>query len=154
MTTPTGDIWEWYREEVQILMRDFAGNNILLDGVHFSPKEIERAICRTISEYRTLPPQAISGTITSLPSYLVILGAARWLSLSETFLQIRNQVSFQTDDNEAVGIDDKAPFYLQLHQTLKAEFKQAAREHKMSKNMEEAYGNLESGYLNVTRFNS
>ena len=148
------DLWEFYRSEIQILMRDFAPKNLLLDAVHFSPEELERAICRTISEYKTLPPQAITGTIDSLPSYLVILGAARWLSLSETFLQIRNQVSFQTDDNEAVGMDDKAPFYFQLQQALKAEWREAAKNYKISKNMEDAYDCLESGYVNVTRYNS
>ncbi len=150
----TGDDWEYYREEIQILMRDYANSNLLLDAIQFTPKEIERALCRTLDQYNFMPPSFGDVTIATMPKYPLLLGAARWLMLSETFLQARNQVSFQTDDNEAVGVDDKAPLYLQLAQTLEREWNETVKQYKISKNMESAYGSQPSGYRNMTRYNS
>lgn len=138
---------------VRLFLRDRAEFNLLLDDVQFSTQDIENAVRLTLSELNVMPP-VTSFTIDDTPEYLLVLGTARYLAYSEAFLQVRNQVSFQSDDNEAVGIDDKYALYMQLQNDLRAEWKEAARRFKDNKNAESGYGSMSSGYANVTRYNS
>ena len=153
MSTIIGDKFTLYLSRIRLLIRDRSENNILLDDVQFSPQDVEAAMCLTISELNTMPPVG-SFTVDTTPEYLLILGTCRYLAFSEAWLQVRNQLTFSSDDNEVIGIDDKFPLYMQLQETLRAEWKQAAIAYKMSINAESGYGALESGYLNVTRYNS
>ncbi len=110
-------------------------------------------MCLAISELNTMPPVG-TFTIDTTPEYLLILGTCRYLAFSEAWLQARNQLTFSTDDNEVIGIDDKFPLFMQLQESLRAEWKLAATEYKKSVNAESGYGALESGYMHVTRYNS
>jgi len=148
-----GDIWAWYEEEIRTFMLDRPDYNILLEGVEFTPKEIERALCRTVSEYNSITPISITTTVGNINTHLAVTGAASRLLMSESMRQARNQVSFQTDDNEAVGVDDKAPLYLQLAGTLRSQFREGVEMEKKSRNMEGGYGCISSGYRNITRYN-
>lgn len=138
-------------EHVKLLLRDRAENNILLHDVQFSPKEIKRAITLTESDFDEMPPQTTFGW-RNMPEGMLFLGVASWLMLSESFLQVRNQVSVPTDDLGVVQLDDKAPMYQRLRQQLKAEFDQKARARKNEINIASGYGSLSSGYAAVSRF--
>lgn len=152
-TTIIGDKFTFYLSRIRLLMRDRADNNILLDDVEFSPQDVEAAMCMAISQLNTMPP-ITNFTIDNTPEYLLILGTCRWLAFSNTWLQARNQLTFSSDDNEVIGIDDKFPLYMQLQNDLRNEWSLASGEYKKSINAESGYGALESGYANVTRFNS
>lgn len=143
------------RDQVRLFMRDYANNNILLDEVEFSNKDLNLAIEMAVSAFNTVTPQT-NFTPTSFPqqlTYLLLIGTARFLLMSESFLQVRNQATVQDGDIAPIGIFDKAELYSQLSQKLKAEWDELTRGVKTQNNMEGAYNTLGSGYLNVSRFN-
>ena len=85
---------------------------------------------------------------------MLLIGTVRFLLQSESFLQIRNQATYQDGDIAPIGIDDKQAAYAQLAQVLReSEWDELVRGIKTQNNMEGAYNSLGSGYRNVTRFN-
>lgn len=149
----TEDELEELLEAVRMLLRDRSDANILLQDVQFSDEEIKRAVDWTVSEFNSMPPNTQSSW-RRLPEDLLFIGVASWLMLTESFLQLRNQVSVPTDGLGVVGIDDKTQYYQQLRSQLKSEFQQKARQIKNEMNIAAGFGSLSSGYAGVSRFNN
>jgi hypothetical protein len=82
-----------------------------------------------------------------------LIGTTRFLLMSESFAQLRGQLTVQQGNISPVGISDKAMQYSQLSQQLREEWDALARGVKTQNNMEGAYAILDSGYTNVSRFN-
>jgi hypothetical protein len=138
-------------DQIRMFLRDKAENNILIDGVQFTQEEVNFSVEMATEAFNAITPQS-----TYLPSsfpnkYLLLLGCARFLMMSESFLQVRNQATYQDGDIAPIGIDDKMAAYSQLAQLLKAEWDELSRGIKTQNNMESAYGTLSSGYRNVSR---
>jgi len=143
------------RDQVRMFMRDYAPNNILLDAPEFSDRDLNLAIEMAVSAFNTVTPQT-NFTPASFPqqlTYLLLIGTTRFLLMSESFLQVRNQATVQDGDIAPIGISDKAELYASLSQKLKAEWDELTRGVKTQNNLEGAYATLSSGYLNVSRFN-
>lgn len=147
-------------EHIRMWLRDYAlghlpggQGNILLDDVQFTPEELTFAVRMAVSNYNALTP--VSNYVadgSNFPNeYLLLLGAARFLMMSESFHQLRNQANAQDGDVAPTGIYDKAQAFLALAQTLKAEWDQLTRNLKNQHNMEGSYGHFGSGYKNVGR---
>ncbi len=145
-------------DEIRMWLRDYAlghltggQGNLLLDDVQFTRDELTFAVKMAVSNFNAITP--ISGFVTdgsNFPNeYLLLLGTARFLMVSETFHQLRNQVNVQDGDIAPSGIYDKAQAYLGLAQALKAEWDLLTRQMKNQFNMESAYSYLGSGYSNV-----
>lgn len=131
--------------DVQRFLRDYPDFNILLKNFQFDPEDVNAAMRFAISEFNALTPIS-SYTQTNFPNeWILLLGTAAHLCLSEAFLQLRNQVTYQ-DGDVAVGIDDKHQPYMALQAALKADWKEAAKNYKQQKNMEACYDSLSSGY--------
>lgn len=143
------------KDQVRMFMRDRAPNNILLDDVQFTDDELNLAIEMTASAYNVVTPQTnfTPSTFAQHAQYLLLIGTVRFLLMSESFMQVRNQATVQDGDISPIGIDDKAALYSQMAQSLKAEWDELVRGVKTQNNMESAYTTLGSGYRNVTRFN-
>lgn len=139
------------REDLRIFLRDFAGNNILLGDIQFTGDELTRAIQFAVDEWNVFAPMTNVG-IENIPRSILILGAAAWLMQSESFLQLRNQATYQDGDVQNIGVDDKHQLYFALAQQLKAEWKDTARRYKQMQNQESCYGSLSSGYRYTGRF--
>lgn len=142
-------------DQIRMFLRDFADKNILLDDVQFSQDEVNLAVEMATSAFNAVTPQT-SLTPASWPQhlqYVLLLGTARYLMRSESFLQIRNQATYQDGDIAPIGIDDKQAAYSQLANMLKEEWDELVRGIKTQNNMEGAYNELGSGYRNVARFN-
>lgn len=138
-----------------MFLRDRADRNILLDDVQFTDEELNLASEMAASAYNTVTPQT-SLTPSTFPThlrYLLLIGTVRFLLMSESFLQVRNQATVQDGDISPIGIDDKAALYAQMAQQLRDEWDALVRGVKTQNNMESAYNALGSGYRNVTRFN-
>lgn len=138
-----------------MFLRDRADNNILLDEVQFTDKEVNFALEMAVSAFNGITPQT-NLTPMSFPRhlrYLLLVGTARFLLMTESFLQARNQATVQDGDVSPIGIDDKAALYSQLAKNLKDEWDEQARGVKTQNNMQSAFGTLGSGYTNVSRFN-
>lgn len=143
------------KDQVRMFMRDRADKNILLDTVQFTDDELNLAMDMAVSGFNAVTPQS-NFTPQTFPShlkYLLLIGTTRFLLMSESFLQARNQATVQDGDIAPIGIDDKAQLYAQLAASLKAEFDELTRGVKTQNNMEGAYNSLGSGYRNTSRFN-
>jgi hypothetical protein len=141
-------------DQVRRFMRDFPDKNILLDDVEFSQDDVNLGIEMITSAYNVITPKT-SLTPQSWPAnaqWLLLLGVSWYLIKSCSFLQLRNQATYQDGDIAPIGIDDKFPMYTQLWQSLYAEWSDLARRSKIQDNLECAYGSLGSGYRNVSRF--
>lgn len=143
------------KDQVRMFMRDRADRNILLDTVQFSDDELNLAMDMAVSGFNAVTPQTNLTPQTFPPhlKYLLLVGTTRFLLMSESFLQARNQATVQDGDIAPIGIDDKAQLYAQLAASLKAEWDELTRGIKTQNNMESAYTTLSSGYRNTSRFN-
>lgn len=138
-------------DQVRMFLRDKAENNILLDGVQFNQDEVNFATEMAAEAFNAITPQS-HFTGSNFPNkYLLLLGTSRFLMMSESFLQIRNQLTVQDGDIAPIGISDKMTAYAQLSNQIKAEWDELSRGIKTQNNMEAAYDTLASGYRNVAR---
>ncbi len=143
------------KDQVRMFMRDYAENNILLDDVQFTDDELNNALEMAVSAFNAITPQT-NMTPSTFPThlrYLLLIGTTRFLLMSESFLQVRNQATVQDGDIAPIGISDKAALYSQLSKQLKDEWDELSRGVKTQNNMESAYNTLGSGYRNTSRFN-
>lgn len=131
---------------VQRFLRDYAQNNILLDNVQFEEEDIRDALKFAVAEYNALTPITVIDEDSFPNDWVLLMGIAAHLMRSESFLQLRNQATYQDGDIQNIGVDDKFTFYNQLSQQLKADWKDAARKIKQQINMESTYNSLSSGY--------
>ena len=143
------------KDQVRMFMRDYANNNILFDDVQFTDAELNNALEMAVSAFNAVTPQSnlTPQTFALHLRYLLLIGTTRFLLMSESFLQVRNQATVQDGDIAPIGISDKAQLYSQLAQNLKNEWDELTRGIKTQNNMESAYNTLGSGYRNTSRFN-
>lgn len=141
-------------DQVRRFMRDRPDNNILLDAVEFTQDDINQGIEMVTSRYNAFTPQTnlMAQSWPTHLQYVLLLGVSAYLIKSCAFLQLRNQATYQDGDVAPIGIDDKYPLYIQFAQVLDAEWSQLVQQIKIQNNLESAYGNLSSGYVNVSRY--
>jgi hypothetical protein len=139
------------RDQVRMFMRDRADRNILLDDVQFTDAELNLAIEMAVEAFNAITPRSAFIASTFPNPYILLIGTVRFLLSSESFLQIRNQATYQDSDVAPIGLSDKASAYAQLAQQLKAEWDELSRGLKSQLNMEGAYNQLGSGYRFVAR---
>jgi len=140
------------RAQVRMFMRDRADKNILLDDVQFTDDELNFAMDMAAESFNAVTPQT-NILPQSMNKYVLLLGTVKFLLMSESFLQVRNQASYQDGEISPIGIDDKMAQYSQMAQSIKAEWDELVRGIKTQNNMESAYNRLGSGYRNVSRNN-
>ena len=132
--------------QVSRFLRDYPEYNILLDNVQFEEEDITDATKFALGEFNAMAP-ITSYTDTNFPNdWVLLLGITAHLLMSETFLQIRNQVNYNDGDVERIGIDDKFAAYKGLSDGIKNDWKTTAQKLKQQINMEQCYGSLSSGY--------
>jgi DnaJ-domain-containing protein 1 len=131
--------------QVSRFLRDFAENNVLLDEVEFEEEDIRDAMKFAVDEYNAITPVTVVDENSFPNDWVLLLGTCAHLMMSEAFLQIRNQVSYQDGDIQ-VSMDNKAEFYSALSDKIKSEWKSVAQKIKQQQNMETMYDSLSSGY--------
>lgn len=145
-------------DDVRGFLRDVAGSvpgtgvvNTMFDLPEFSDADIQRAQKFTVSRFNVMTPPS-NDSADTMNSWLLLIGVAEFLVMSEAFRQTRNQVTYQDGDIQPIGLDDKQQMYMALAQMCKQEFEEKAKNYKISRNMEACYGSIGSGYRNVSRF--
>ena len=147
-------------DKVRMFLRDYAASagvltggqgNLLIDDVQFKEDEMLNAVDMAISAFNAITP--MSGyTRENFPNeYLLLIGTARFLMMSESFHQLRNQVGVQDGDVQPSGIYEKGNLYLNLANLLRQEWQELSRAIKNQYNMESAYGFVGSGYSYIGR---
>ena len=132
-------------DDVRLFLRDFPQFNLLLDQVQFTNSEISKAVDFTVDNFNVIPP-ITSFSADIIPKSLLLIGTVSWLLRSESFLQVRNQVTYSDGDISPIGIDDKAGLYSQLARELRDQFQIESQKFKIADNMSKAYGSVGSGY--------
>lgn len=156
--TPVTVTYKISTDEIRMFLRDYAlghlpggQGNILLDTIQFTEDELNFALRMAVSAFNAMTPISTFIPENYPNDYLLLLGVCRFLMMSESFHQLRNQVAAQDGDIAPSGIYEKSQAYLALAQTLQAEYQDLARAIKNQLNMEGAYGFIGSGYKNVSR---
>lgn len=145
-------------DKIRMFLRDYAlgqlpggQGNIILDSVQFTPEELTNATNFAVSAFNALTPIG-SYTAENFPNdYLLLIGTARFLLMSESFHQLRNQAEVQDGDIAPSGIYSKAQAYIALSRELQNEWNYLSRQIKNQQNMEAGYGSVGSGYAYVGR---
>jgi hypothetical protein len=132
--------------EITRFLRDFSTYNILLASVQFTSDDIIDAKKFAISEFNAMTPMTNFNEATFPNDWILLLGICSHLMQSESFLQLRNQVTYQDGGVGPIGIDDKYTAYVNLKNDLKNEWATLSRAVKTQQNMESAYDSLSSGY--------
>ena len=141
-------------DQIRIFLRDKAENNILLDAVQFTQKEVDQAVSFACDNYNAMTPMS-NATPSNFPNrYLLLIGTCKYLMLSETFTQVRNSAVYQDGDMANLGISEKAAQYSQLFGLIKGEWDELSRAMKNQINQEGCYTSLGSGYRSTSRYNS
>lgn len=145
MTTGYSDEQIW--DMAVTFLRDDKNKNLLLRSREFSRKDYDLAKDMTLSMWDTLPPIGGGSTVSDIPLHILIRSMAAWLLQSESFLQIRNQVTMSSDHNEAVGLDDKGPLYAQFSAQLRQQVEFEMKQVKTALNMQRnGFRHISSGY--------
>ncbi len=132
--------------QVSRFLRDYPEYNLLLDNVQFDEEDVKDATKFAIDEFNAMAP-ITSYTADTFPNdWVMLLGIAAHLMMSETFLQLRNQANYNDGDVERIGGDDKFAAYQALSSSIKSDWKTTAQRLKQQINMESCYGSLSSGY--------
>jgi len=137
---------------IRRFLRDYADKNILLGDVEFTDDDLSAAKLWALLDLNSLPPPLTWDTVESLPSeaqILVLYAIAKHLMFSEAARQRRNQLTAQDGDVAPIGMDDKSAMYENAAQYYAVLFESRAKQWKIAYNMNQAYGSLSSGYINV-----
>lgn len=140
------------REEVRMFLRDVPGvipgsgsENVLLDDVEFSDRELALATRLAVSRFNTMRPPIRQLVAEQIPLDILIVGVVSFLLNSESFRQLRNQSSVP-DGETSLGIDDKHQLYAGARQRIYEEFTELATNWKVMKNMAACWGGVNSGF--------
>ena len=146
--TPTNDSakysgWVVSPDQVRDFMRDFPDKNILVDGVEFEDREVEKAIRFTISRANAVA-RPTSYSVTSFPNdYVLLMGVCSYLLKSEGIRQLRNEAMYQDGNIQPVGLDNKQQSYTALASQHLQEFTQMLTAIKIQENLT-SFGNMRS----------
>jgi hypothetical protein len=135
--------------QVTRFLRDHPTYNILLDEVQFGEEDLADAIHFAVEQYNAITP-VTAFTETNFPNdYVLLIGTCAHLMRSESFLQIRNQLTYNDGDVNPIGVDDKYAAYTALRDALYSEWRELSRNMKTQTNMEQGYDSLSSGYTRI-----
>ena len=140
MTTPRQEALDRIKtlvSYVRSFLRDHAELNRMVEGREHSDRLIAMALFDTVDQLKTMPPD-VSVDLGNVPISLLRKGATIFLIESVGLLMVRNQLNYRTGRGTGIGIQDKAPLLMNWIQMLKQDFMQAAKDWKVSRNLEEA----------------
>lgn len=133
-------------QQIRDYLGDSVENNHLLDGEEFPDSAIELAMMLSVDSYNTIPPVLLTATRESISETLFLYGTLWHLYNGRAVaISARNQMSY-SDGGLTIPIEERYQFYIQMAQMYEQQFKQMAREDKISRNMENAWGQIPSDY--------
>jgi len=135
-------------EEIRLFMMDRAELNPLILGIRWTPEMINQAMINTVDYYNLMPPPiGAFYTIENFPfRALLMLGTAGYLLRSASINEAGNQFSYAADGVQ-INDKDKAQIFGQLGGALWDEFKELAKNIRISHNIAQVYGTKHSEYL-------
>jgi len=132
-------------ERVRTFLGDITGQNLLIDGLEFSDKDIEVAADLAVSRYNVTPPVGMTTTVDSFPEPgILLIGVAGYLLRSKSLRYMRNKATYQSTQIPVVELEDRFEQYAQMGEALIQDYTEMVRIYKVSKNMESWSGHLPS----------
>ena len=131
-------------QQIRDYLADSPENNHLIDGEEFTDARIELAMELALSSYNTMPPTG-GFVMDQFPADLLLYGTLWHLYNGQVALSARNQMSY-SDGGLTIPIEERYQFYIQMAGMYEQQFKTAAKESKISRNMEAGWGNLSTDY--------
>lgn len=140
-------------DHVRRFLQDYPNLNIITGEVQFTQAEINQAMEMVTSRYNSMTPQTLLLPEQWPPhmQYPMLQAITAYLMRSASFLQLRNQVTYQDGDIAPIGVDDKFPLYAQLARELEDSAMQTLQQIKIQNNLNGMYGSLSSGYAYTGR---
>jgi len=137
-------------KELRIWSMDRPELNTLVDGVKFTPEDIEQA-CINVVDYFNLipPPNKHAYTVENFPSRaLMALGVWGWLLRGAAIGDAINNLTYSAAGVQ-VNDRDKAEIYTNLGTAMWQEFKELATQMKLVQSVNKAYGIASSEYYGL-----
>ena len=131
-------------QQIRDYLADSPENNHLIDGEEFTDARIDLAMTLALSSYNTMPPTG-GLEMETFPADLLLYGTLWHLYNGQIALAARNQMSY-SDGGLTIPIEERFQFYVQMAQTYEQQFKSAAKESKISRNMEQGWENVRTDY--------
>ena len=117
MTYPTIDI-----DQIREFLQDYPALNILKDNMEqFSDELIETVIPMVVNEAVTLKP-SLTTVVDKIPPVVWIHGIVAKLLQSESFVQLRNQITVGDNNNPGTSIFGKQGDYIQIANMFQQQF--------------------------------
>lgn len=132
-------------EEVRQYLADSVENNHLLDAEEFTDTRINLAIKLAVDSFNTIPPLTSTEFADIRSNSVILYGTLMHLFIGQTALSARNQMSY-SDGGLTVPIEERYQFYVQMSQLYESMFKTAAKDLKVSMNLESAWSEVRTDY--------
>jgi len=133
-------------KELRIWSMDKPELNSLIDGVKFSPEDIEQAQIYTVDYYNMMPPPITMYSVETFPfRALMLLGVWGHLLRGAAIGEAQNELVYSAD---GVQVEDRshAKIFADLGNAYWGEFTQLAKEIKVSQNIHKVFGVTPSEY--------
>jgi len=126
-------------KELRIWATDLPALNTLVDGVRWSPEDIEQAIINTVDKFNTImPPTGMIYTPESFPSRsLLATGVWGWLLKGAAVGEASNNLQYSATGVQ-INDRDKAQVFMEMGNDFWKEFIESAKELKLSQNISRA----------------
>ena len=132
-------------DRVRTFLGDITNQNLLIDGLEFTDKDIEIAADLAVSRYNMTPPVGMTTTVDSFPDPGVLLiGVSGYLLRAKSLRYMRNKATYQTTQIPVVELEDRFEQYAQVGEGLIQDFQNMIKTYKVSMNMESWSGHLPS----------
>lgn len=141
-------------ETLRRFLKDYGELNRILDrDRELEDDDLEQALEMAVDEFDMMPPiLSIDFSVDNFPSKSLLLhGAAIWALESAGILQSRNRLNY-SDGGIQVQVSDKAQSYQSWIQMFLQRYQRRAKQIKRQLNLERAYGNVHSEYLDVDAY--
>lgn len=131
---------------LKLFLRDTPQLNRLIKKAESDDEMLEFAIEMTISDWNSTPPIIGNHTILTFPSlYMLMLGAATQLLISQGILQARNELSY-TAGGSSFMRSNKSNYYMQWSLNLDNKYQLQKRNIKIQRNVSNGWGGVNSEY--------
>lgn len=137
---------------VRTFLKDFAHKNRLIVGEESTDDELMLYLELAIDDFNNAHTPTTSYRLNNFPSLSILIwGTTIQALISESFLQIRNRLSY-SDGGITVALSDKSADLANAAQGLIVKYERNVEDLKKQLNAEDAFGNVPSEYGTVEFF--
>jgi hypothetical protein len=134
-------------KQLRIWAMDRPELNTLIDGVRFSPEDIENAMIMVVDRWNvTLPPSSMY-TLETFPSMsLLCLGTWGWLLRGAAIGEASNNFTYSAEGIQ-INDRDKAEIFSSIGEKLWQEYIDTVQQVKLAQSIKQVFGTHNSEYI-------